>query len=114
MRDSDVVCRIGGDEFVVLLPDIDEAEASIIAQRIISRVAEPLEFAPAATVGASIGIASAPRDGVTADELLSAADRAMYQAKRRGKGNFVIHHGVELVAEIIPLVPAAKTPAPAR
>lgn len=111
VRDVDFVCRLGGDEFVVLLPDITEREAIVVAERIISRVCEPFEFAPAACVGASIGIASAPRDGTSADELLSAADRAMYEAKRRGKGDFVIHRGVELVAEIVPLVPLAKTPA---
>ena len=61
----------------------------------------PFEFAPAAKIGVSIGIAAATRDGNTADELLSAADRAMYEAKRRGKGGFVIHapdvEGVSLV-----------------
>lgn len=107
VREVDFVCRLGGDEFVVLLPDIAEGEAATVAQRIISRVAEPFEFAPEAAVGASIGIASAPRDGTTADELLSAADRAMYQAKRRGKGNFVIHRGIE----VVPLAPVARIPA---
>jgi diguanylate cyclase (GGDEF)-like protein len=62
----------------------------------------------AARVGVSIGLASAPRDGVTADELLSAADRAMYDAKRRGKGDFVVHASV---VETVPLVPMAKAPA---
>ncbi|MGY8631454.1 GGDEF domain-containing protein [Bradyrhizobium sp. 14AA] len=111
VRDGDVVCRIGGDEFVILLPDITDDEAAAVARRIIACVAEPFEFAPAACVGASIGIASAPRDGTTADELLSAADRAMYEAKRRGKGDFVIHRSVEFVAEVVPLVPLAKAPA---
>src|SRR5205823_14173769 len=102
------VCRIGGDEFVILLPSITDAEAAIVARRIISRVSEPFAFAPAARIGASIGIASAPRDGTTADELLSAADRAMYEAKRRGKGGFVIHGaGVEAAT----LVPVVKAPA---
>lgn len=114
VRDADVVCRIGGDEFVILLPDITADEAAAVARRIITCVAEPFEFAPAARVGASIGVASAPRDGMTADELLSAADRAMYEAKRRGKGDFVIHCGVEFVAEVVPLVPLAKAPALAR
>jgi diguanylate cyclase (GGDEF)-like protein len=108
VRDGDFVCRLGGDEFVVLLPNITDGEAAAVARRIIARVSEPFEFAPAARVGASIGLASAPRDGTTADELLSAADRAMYEAKRRGKGGFVIHTtGVEIAA----FAPMVKAPA---
>jgi diguanylate cyclase (GGDEF)-like protein len=107
VRAADFVCRIGGDEFVILLPDITDGEAATIARRIISQVSEPFEFAPTARVGA-IGLASAPRDGITADKLLSAADRAMYEAKGCGKGGFVIHtSGVELVT----LAPMAKAPA---
>jgi diguanylate cyclase (GGDEF)-like protein len=115
VRDADVVCRIGGDEFVILLPGITDDEAAAVARRIIAHVAEPFEFAPAARVGASIGLASAPRDGVTADELLSAADRAMYEAKRRGKGAFVIHsaaiEAVTLVPKATPFLPAPRAPA---
>src|SRR5262249_29889721 len=97
---------------VILLPDIMDIEAADIARRIIARVSEPFDFAPAARVGASIGFATAPRDGMTADELLSAADRAMYEAKRRGKGGFVIHGScIEEITEVVPLVPAAKAPA---
>jgi diguanylate cyclase (GGDEF)-like protein len=108
VRDADFACRIGGDEFVILLPNITDGEAAVVARRIISRVSEPFEFAPAARVGASIGLASAPRDGVTADELLSAADRAMYDAKRRGKGGFVIYAPG---ADVVTLVPEMKAPA---
>jgi diguanylate cyclase (GGDEF)-like protein len=108
VRDADFVCRIGGDEFVILLPNITDGEAAAVARRIISRVSEPFEFAPTARIGASIGLASAPRDGVTADELLSAADRAMYEAKRRGKGGFVIHASE---ADVVTLAPMAKAPA---
>lgn len=91
VRDVDFACRLGGDEFVILLPDLTDDEAEAIARRVIARVSEPFAFEPAARIGVSIGIAAAPRDGATADELLSAADRAMYEAKRRGKGGFVIH-----------------------
>jgi diguanylate cyclase (GGDEF)-like protein len=91
VRDVDFACRLGGDEFVVLLPDITDDEAASVARRIIARVSEPFEFAPAAGIGVSIGISAAPRDGTSTDELLSAADRAMYEAKRRGKGGFVTH-----------------------
>jgi diguanylate cyclase (GGDEF)-like protein len=108
VRDVDFVCRLGGDEFVILLPNITDGEAAAIARRIIARVSEPFEFAAAARVGVSIGLASAPRDGETADELLSAADRAMYDAKRRGKSGFVVHGAG---AEATSLVPAADADA---
>ena len=108
VRDADYVCRLGGDEFVILLPNITDGEAADVARRIVSRISEPFEFDPAARVGASIGLASAPRDGTTADELLSAADRAMYEAKRRGKGGFVIHSPG---AEIAAFAPMVKAPA---
>ncbi len=91
VRNNDFVCRIGGDEFVILLPAISNGDAATVARRIIAQVSEPFGFAPEARIGVSIGIASAPRDGDSADELLSAADRALYDAKRSGKGNFVFH-----------------------
>jgi diguanylate cyclase len=104
VREIDVVCRLGGDEFVALLPEIADDEAASIARRIIASVSQPFDFAPSAKIGVSIGIAAAPRDGNTADELLSAADRAMYEAKRRGKGGFVVHapdvEGVSLVPSV--------------
>jgi diguanylate cyclase (GGDEF)-like protein len=108
VRDGDYVCRLGGDEFVILLPNITDGEAADIARRIISRVSEPFELASTAHVGASIGLASAPRDGTSADELLSAADRAMYEAKRRGKGGFVVHAPG---ADVLTLAPMVKAPA---
>jgi diguanylate cyclase (GGDEF)-like protein len=104
VRDTDFVCRLGGDEFVILLPNIMPGEIEAVARRIITRVSEPFEFAPAARVGVSIGIASVPHDGVSADELLSAADRAMYDAKRRGKGGFAFYASI---AETVTLAPSA-------
>ncbi len=106
VREIDVVCRLGGDEFVILLPDITDDEAASIARRIIAAVSQPFEFAPEARIGVSIGIAAAPRDGNTADELLSAADRAMYEAKRRGKGGFVMHAPEVEGASLVPAADA--------
>ena len=104
VREIDAVCRLGGDEFVILLPDISSDAAVSIARRIIAAISTPFEFAPTTKIGVSIGIAAATRDGNTADELLSAADRAMYEAKRRGKGGFVIYapsvEGVSLVPAV--------------
>jgi diguanylate cyclase (GGDEF)-like protein len=104
IRKVDFVCRLGGDEFVVLLPDISDDDAVAVAQRIIAHVSEPFAFSRDARIGVSIGIASSPRDGASADELLSAADRAMYEAKRRGKGGFVIHLPVVEGASLVPPV----------
>ena len=87
---------------MILLPDIADDDACSIARRIVCAVSEPFEFAPAARIGVSIGIAVAPRDGATADELLSVADRAMYEAKRRGKGGFMMHMPSEETVSLIP------------
>lgn len=115
LRDSvraiDFVSRIGGDEFVILLPAISPADAAEIARRIIARVEAPFDVGLPAPVhaGISIGSACAPGDGETADALLRSADRAMYEAKRRGKGIFVPHS--TLTAEMVELAPAADADA---
>lgn len=90
IRKIDFLFRVGGDEFVILMPGISAFEAMNIAHRIIAHIAEPFVLAVAElTIGVSVGGASALTDGLTADELLASADRAMYEAKRRGKGRFV-------------------------
>jgi GGDEF domain-containing protein len=110
IRDVDFLCRVGGDEFVILLPAISSAEAASVARRIIEQVSEPLEIdALAVRIGISVGSARAPHDGETADELLRSADRAMYEAKRRGKGLFVAYTG--LTEEPVELVPTADADA---
>jgi diguanylate cyclase (GGDEF)-like protein len=111
VRTLDFVSRIGGDEFVILLPAISPAEATVIARRIIARVEAPFDVGLQAPVhvGISIGSASAPEDGKTADALLRSADRAMYEAKRRGKGLFVTLDSLEV--EPVELAPAADADA---
>jgi diguanylate cyclase (GGDEF)-like protein len=110
IRDVDFLCRIGGDEFVILLPAISPAEAAMVAERIIARVSERIEIDRAHLyIGISVGSACAPDDGETADELLRSADRAMYAAKRRGKGVFVAH--ADLTGELVELAPAADADA---
>jgi diguanylate cyclase (GGDEF)-like protein/PAS domain S-box-containing protein len=91
MREYDVVARTGGDEFVVLLPDIEGPEAaSIVAGKLIAAVAEDVEQgAHTLSVRASIGIAIAPADGHDLDTLLAGADQAMYAAKARGRNCYV-------------------------
>jgi diguanylate cyclase (GGDEF)-like protein len=85
-----VVSRIGGDEFVVLISQMSHAvEASKIAQRIIDVIARPFQIADQEIyVGISIGVALFPVDAESAEELLQRADMAMFHAKAAGKNNF--------------------------
>lgn len=90
MRDGDIVARLGGDEFVVVAQCPDgEQSASRIAEKLVAAIAEPIELqGRQLCVGASIGIAIAPRDGTTKDELFAKADASMYQVKSSGRNGF--------------------------
>ncbi|MDP9251295.1 MAG: diguanylate cyclase, partial [Chloroflexota bacterium] len=87
IRAVDSAYRYGGDEFVVLLPETEYRGAYLVAEKIRIGVEELGLAAPAADVVTtiSIGLVSYPEDGISADELLLAADRAMYHAKGLGK-----------------------------
>ena len=87
IRTVDSAYRYGGDEFLVLLPETDYAGAFVVAEKIRGE-AEEMGFrleAEGASTSVSIGLVSHPEDGGTADELVRAADRAMYNAKSLGK-----------------------------
>ena len=94
VRDRDTVARIGGDEFLVILPGLGEpARVADVAQKLLASVERPVVIAERRLqVGASIGTACHPRDGATADALMRAADAAMYAAKRQG-GNAIRQAG---------------------
>ncbi|MGH9291407.1 MAG: putative bifunctional diguanylate cyclase/phosphodiesterase [Acidimicrobiales bacterium] len=82
LREKDILVRLGGDEFGVLLLDADEAVAREVGLRLIEAVQAPfLVDALSATIGASIGIALAPAHASDAETLLRHADTAMYRAK---------------------------------
>jgi diguanylate cyclase (GGDEF)-like protein len=89
LREGDTLARIGGDEFVILLADLEEPRAcEAVLDRLIRAGAESIMVRQhALQVSCSIGVAFYPQDGVGAD-LLEYADRAMYQAKRAGKNCF--------------------------
>ncbi|MQM38902.1 hypothetical protein KBTX_02923 [wastewater metagenome] len=83
LRANETLARLGGDEFVVIAEDADEAAATRIAERLVDALGQPLTVdGRSIPVEVSIGIALAPRDGDTADELLMHTDIAMYRAKR--------------------------------
>lgn len=83
---QDVAGRLGGDEFVVLLSNCDAKKAAATAKRIVDVVAEPIHVNGSAIYPSiSIGISLYPVDGSDAEKLLSRADAAMYEAKKRGR-----------------------------
>jgi len=90
LRVGDTICRIGGDEFVVVLPEVKRAsDVAQVAQKVIEQVSQPViveerELA----VSCSVGIAVFPDDGRDAETLIRNADAAMYHAKELGRTNY--------------------------
>ncbi|MDD3354553.1 EAL domain-containing protein [Zoogloea sp.] len=90
LRNEDVLARIGGDEFVVLLPQLQRDEdAAVVARKLIASLTRPFEIdGQELTVSTSIGIALYPSNGTDVDMLLKHADTAMYDAKNGGRNDF--------------------------
>ena len=86
VRRNEMVFRIGGDEFAILIPQADEAALCELAQRVVSEIGR-LET-PGGSISASVGIACFPRDAGNPTTLVAAADAAMYQAKSAGKNRW--------------------------
>jgi diguanylate cyclase (GGDEF)-like protein len=89
IRASDIAARIGGDEFIVLLSDVDEAGAMDTAQRIVLALSKPYARV-LAPVSASVGVALFPDHGTDIKTLALAADQALYRAKHTGKHRAVL------------------------
>ena len=89
LRGADVAARYGGEEFSILLPQTNLEEARIIAERIREKIATTTF--PNRQVTASIGIASISFDISTAEEIISAADKALFEAKRKGRNNVQVY-----------------------
>ncbi|MBG0563745.1 GGDEF domain-containing protein [Actinoplanes aureus] len=92
VRDTDLVVRLGGDEFVLLCPNLPQAEAVRLAERVLAGVAQPIPFrGEVLDVGASVGIAAYGPDAPAQDgDVLRTADMAMYEAKKQGRGRWVM------------------------
>jgi diguanylate cyclase (GGDEF)-like protein len=87
LRGADIVARIGGDEFAVILTNTSSADdAALVAENLVRIAAEPFETGSSpAHIGFSIGICMIPHDGADVESALHNADRAMYRAKQKGK-----------------------------
>ena len=90
LRETDILCRIGGDEFIVVLEAIsDNYSPSIVAQRIINTLNEPFRIdVNTINIGTSIGISVFPDDSTDQNVLLKYADTAMYSAKDSGRNKY--------------------------
>ncbi len=95
LRGRDIIARMGGDEFVMLLRVTQQTgleEATVVAERALSAVSMPVAIgANTVTVGCSIGIALWPDDATTAEDLLHMADEALYAAKSQGRNRACLH-----------------------
>lgn len=89
MREQDTVCRTGGDEFIILLPDSDADGAAHVAQKLVEKMTEPFEIdGNQLFVSLSIGISIYPDNGSDAETLNKHADTAMYRAKHGGRNQY--------------------------
>jgi len=93
VRDYDLVARQGGDEFILIISDIqDRSDIELLCNRIISELARPFMIGGNEIfIGASIGIAMAPQDAVDAGELLRFSDIALYKAKNAGRNRWMFY-----------------------
>jgi diguanylate cyclase (GGDEF)-like protein/PAS domain S-box-containing protein len=94
LRKSDIACRYGGEEFVLILPDSSLADTRQRVEQIRGLIKElriPLRDQLGGAIATSAGVAAAPEHGSTAAELLSAADNALYAAKQAGRDRVVVY-----------------------
>jgi diguanylate cyclase (GGDEF)-like protein len=111
LRTYDVAARFGGEEFAILLPETEQEQAVLVAERVRAavearRFAGPDGVEIAATL--SLGVASFPRHGTTADELVHNADVALYRSKAHGRNRVSVAGGG--VAAVPPTTVAARAP----
>jgi diguanylate cyclase (GGDEF)-like protein/PAS domain S-box-containing protein len=92
LREGDTLARIGGDEFIAVMADLEKVEDSEpLLKRLLKAAADPVTVGDAVMqVSASIGVTHYPQDGADADQLMRHADQAMYAAKQAGKNCYLV------------------------
>ncbi len=94
IRKTDIACRYGGEEFVVILPETGKPDAKIVAEKLVKKIAEnPFEHAanqPLGCVSVSMGLATYPHDATDYEALIIIGDKALYAAKTSGKNRVVL------------------------
>ncbi len=97
IRKNDTIYRYGGDEFIIVLENIDEDAISILAERILFAFKESFDLENNETfISPSIGISFYPEDADTIDNLINHADSAMYLVKEKGKNNFYFYKDINI------------------
>ena len=92
VRATDIVARIGGDEFIIIFTDINYEKIERLAQKTLDAINDRIDSQyKSLGVAVSIGIASYPNDGMTLETLLKNADNAMYQIKKETKNGYMIY-----------------------
>lgn len=100
LEPNDILARLSGDEFGILLHDTDAQAAAVVAQRVQKALDRPITLDDhTVDLGAGIGIATCPANGLEADALLSRAEVAMYAAKTQKSGTVVYHPGLDSSSE---------------
>jgi len=112
VRDADVPCRYGGEEFAIILPETDRLGGYAVAERIRVRIdkglAEPSASTSRVRLSLSGGVAAYPEDGSEPPALISRADQALYLAKRRGKNRISLFHSERRQAVRYPARPTVR------
>jgi diguanylate cyclase (GGDEF)-like protein len=107
VRADDIVCRLGGEEFAIVMNSRDGIDAERLASRLVDHLAG-VEFEPAGRITISVGIARAPEHAMNPRELISCAESAMMAAKARGKNKILLYDETSLERPAADSVPSAR------